>query len=112
MGANTYILSTPAGNIQHVYSAGKLETTIPGKLSITAREFNQQSRQHGRMPKVVNLEKLPYANGVGSGAAICRTLRTFTIACTFQHHDEPPTAQVDAFVGNIAGGSGSDLPAV
>eukprot|EP00959_Pyramimonas_sp_CCMP1952_P100715 2106905-Pyramimonas_sp.AAC.1 len=37
---------------------------------------------------------------------------TFTIACEYQHHDKPPTAKVDACVGDIAEGFGSDLPAI
>eukprot|EP00959_Pyramimonas_sp_CCMP1952_P175354 3664982-Pyramimonas_sp.AAC.1 len=59
MGAETHAISTPA-DIQHVYFAGKLETLVPGKLSMlvdivpninitgitAAREFDQQSWTH------------------------------------------------------------------
>eukprot|EP00959_Pyramimonas_sp_CCMP1952_P094444 1975805-Pyramimonas_sp.AAC.1 len=105
MGAGTCVNWAPAG-IQHVYSAGiqnkgsrKAKHTGRHGPNIsdigidTAREFDQQSRQHGRMPKVMNLEELLYVNGVGSAADMCRALGTFTIACTYQHHDEPSTAK-------------------
>eukprot|EP00959_Pyramimonas_sp_CCMP1952_P161004 3366905-Pyramimonas_sp.AAC.1 len=77
----------------------------------TAREFDQQSRQHGRVPKVMNVERLLHVHGVGSGAAMCRTLGTFTLAHKFQHHDEPPTANADAFVCNVPERSRSNQPA-
>eukprot|EP00959_Pyramimonas_sp_CCMP1952_P414389 8682466-Pyramimonas_sp.AAC.1 len=110
MGAESYTMSTPIGT-QHVTL---VEIGSNGNIiSINAaREFDSQSRQHGLMPKAMNLETLPCDNGVGSGAAICRIIGTFAIACNYQHSNEPPTAKVDAFVGNVAEGSGSDLPAI
>eukprot|EP00959_Pyramimonas_sp_CCMP1952_P175969 3677291-Pyramimonas_sp.AAC.1 len=76
-----------------------------------ARPFDNQSRLHGHMPRVVNLERRSCANGDGSGAAALQTPGSFKIACKRQHRNEPPTTKVDACGGHVAVGSGSDLPA-
>eukprot|EP00959_Pyramimonas_sp_CCMP1952_P282040 5895004-Pyramimonas_sp.AAC.1 len=60
----------------------------------------------------MSLEKLIYVNGVGSGAAICQTTGTITIARNYQHPNKLPATKVDAFVGNTAERSGSDSPAI
>eukprot|EP00959_Pyramimonas_sp_CCMP1952_P044478 929518-Pyramimonas_sp.AAC.1 len=64
------------------------------------------------MPKVMNLERLLCANGAGSGAAMCRAMGTFTLACDFHHPDKLPATKAGAFVGNVAEGPSSDLPAI
>eukprot|EP00959_Pyramimonas_sp_CCMP1952_P244978 5119938-Pyramimonas_sp.AAC.1 len=107
------VLPQPASSM---CPASKLKTLIPGKRRMladmgsnvnsigvnAAREFDYQSRRRRHIPKVMDLERLPCVNGVGSGAAMRQTMGASTIACNCHHPNKPPTAKVDAFIGDIA----------
>ena len=74
----------------------------------TARELQAAAQKAGYE---VNYEKRPHwlnVNGVGKGSAPCDRQGTFPIAV--QYKDQP--TQLDSYKGNIADGSGANLPAI
>ena len=74
----------------------------------TAREFKDTARKAGYETNIEKRSHRLNVNGVGKGSAPCDLQGTFPIAVQYK---EQPT-QLDHYKGNIAEGSGANLPAI